>query len=82
MLNWSKQLKPNVSFFHRHNVKFPKFSCLFERYLNQLKTLTQVKLDNRMLALITQSLIENTDCLPMCVKFFKSIHIFAILLYE
>ena len=41
-------------FFHRHNVKFPKFSCLFQKYIKQLKTLTQLKLDNSILCVITK----------------------------
>ena len=31
------------------------FSCLFQKYLKQLKTLTQIKLDNKILGAITQS---------------------------
>ena len=36
----------HVSFFHKHNVKFLKFSCLFQKYLKRLKALNsnQVRL--------------------------------------
>ena len=47
-------LSPNVSFYHMQNVKFPKLSCLFQKYLKQLKTLTELKVDNTILGVITQ----------------------------
>ena len=70
----------SVIFFHWHNVKFSKFSCLFRKYLKQSKALTQPNLNNSIIGVIAQSLIENTDCLSILAKFRKSIctHIFAI----
>ena len=35
-------------FSSRHNVRFEKLSCLFQKYLKQLKTLTDLKIDNNM----------------------------------
>ena len=61
-----KYVKPHVNFFHRHNVKFLKFSCLLYKYLKQLKTPTQIKLDNDILGVITQRFIENIHSLLMC----------------
>ena len=55
-VNWSKKVKPHVSFFHWPNVKFTKFSCLIQNCLKQMKTLTQLKLGNNILGVITQSL--------------------------
>ena len=52
IINWSKEVKPHVSFSHRHNVKFPKFKCLFQKYLKQLKALMQL---NSILGVVTQS---------------------------
>ena len=43
---------------HRHNVKL-KINCLFQKYLKQLKTLTQIKLYNNVLGVITQSFNRN-----------------------
>ena len=42
-------------FFHRHNVKFPQISCLFQNDLKQLKILLKLKLDIDILGLITQN---------------------------
>ena len=36
-----------------HNIKFPKFSWLFQNYLKQMKFLTQLKLDNSISVVIT-----------------------------
>ena len=64
------------NFSHWENVKFPKFSCLSQNYLKQLKCFTQLKLDNSNLLLHKVS-IKNTDCLLICAKFSKSTHLFA-----
>ena len=38
------------------NIKFQKFSCIYQKYLKQLKTpITQLKLDNSIFGVITQS---------------------------
>ena len=42
-----------------------------------MKNLTQLKIDNSILGIITQSFNENTDCLSICDKFFKSTQFFA-----
>ena len=56
--------------FHRHNVTFPKISCLFKIYLKQLNTATLVKLDNMILGVITQSFICMYRLSPdMCLIF-------------
>ena len=49
---------------------------LFQKYRRHFKILTQLKLDNNILGVITVS-IENSDCLLVCAEFSKSIHIFA-----
>ena len=41
-VNWSKYVKPRVSFFHRHNAKLPNLIVYFKKY----RSLTQLKLDN------------------------------------
>ena len=57
-------------FFHRHNVKFSKVKLIILKNLKQMKTLTQLKLDNSIL--ITQSFLKDTDCLSVCAYFSKS----------
>ena len=36
------KLNPMSVFSHRHNVRLPKFSCLFQKYFKQLKILTRL----------------------------------------
>ena len=62
-------------FFHRHNVNFPKFVCLFQKYLKQLKTLT--KLTTISWVYLHRVSTENTNCLLICANFSKSTHSFA-----
>ena len=64
-------MKPHTTFFHSHNVKFPKFSCLFK------KVLTPSKIDIIILGIISKVLSVNTDFLWICAKFSKNIQIFA-----
>ena len=54
------------------------FSCLFQKYLKQMKTLTQIKLDDRILGVNTQSFNWKYRLFfYICALFSKSTHIFT-----
>ena len=60
-------------FLHRGNVKFPKFSGLFQKYLKQIKILTQQYLKCNY----TKFQLKNTVWFSICAKFSKSTQFFV-----